>query len=182
MMNSTSTLTPNSEMFALPLASPFAFRSPCALDSGRPGIVPSMAIAKCTVCTVDIAASDCCIRVGPGGSAVVDVSAFLLEQAAVVRASAAVTATTTIPRVRRRARPRPPDRTKPDGPGGMATLVAWGAGVSDCAEKRLPDIGAWYRCVAHTVAADVAGYLICMPEIARATTRRWISDVPSKIV
>ncbi|MBB5806653.1 hypothetical protein F4560_006421 [Saccharothrix ecbatanensis] len=25
-------------------------------------------------------------------------------------------------------------------------------------------------------------YLMCMPEIARATTNRWISDVPSKMV
>jgi hypothetical protein len=28
----------------------------------------------------------------------------------------------------------------------------------------------------------VAGYLICIPEIARAMTSRWISEVPSKIV
>jgi hypothetical protein len=26
------------------------------------------------------------------------------------------------------------------------------------------------------------GYLICMPEIAREMTRRWISEVPSKMV
>src|SRR5918998_4908313 len=28
----------------------------------------------------------------------------------------------------------------------------------------------------------VVAHLICLPEIARATTSRWISDVPSKIV
>jgi putative NIF3 family GTP cyclohydrolase 1 type 2 len=28
----------------------------------------------------------------------------------------------------------------------------------------------------------VSAHVICLPEIARATTRRWISEVPSKIV
>src|SRR5215475_3580749 len=99
MMNATSTLTPNSVMFAVPFASPLALRSPSAFDSGRPGSVPSTAMAKCTLCTVLIAASDCCMSAGPAGRLVVDDEDLLCVQAAVVSASAAATATSADPRV-----------------------------------------------------------------------------------
>jgi hypothetical protein len=64
----------------------------------------------------------------------------------------------------------------------MATQVTTAPTASGCAHS--PSVP-WPRIAAKRCADDPAqagAHRICTPEIAREITRRWISDVPSKIV
>jgi hypothetical protein len=94
---------------------------------------------------------------------------FVLSRTGTARVSAAATPTTSrthpIATIDSRARP-------PNGSPGPRTVPIAGAPQDRRSGSYRPAGG----------RGRPPGYLICMPEIARAMTRRWISEVPSKIV
>ena len=61
--------------------------------------------------------------------------------------------------------------------GDRSHVVASGDRDGRVWVSRAPDASDWWL-----DAKAQASYLMCIPEIARAITNRWISEVPSKIV